>query len=155
MGTLVNFITSLSLAYSVVYYIAAAGFSTSSATPGIMQSVLMAVSVDYSLFMLTRFVEELKSGQKYQKAVEESLKSAGHTVLGSGSTLMLAFMALCFFPIALFVSLALGVVFAIFFAIFVNLTLTPILLLCFPGFFGNLNHGCTCISSSHEVSSES
>merc|ERR1712084_137266 len=56
---------------------------------------------------------------------------------GSGSTLMLAFMALCFFPIALFVSLALGVVFAIFFAIFVNLTLTPIMLLSFPSFFGN------------------
>mmetsp|Transcript_33193 Transcript_33193/g.91489 ORF Transcript_33193/g.91489 Transcript_33193/m.91489 type:complete len:911 (-) Transcript_33193:91-2823(-) len=142
--TLLNFAIAISLAFSVVYVLASNGLSTSAAAPGLMQSVLIAVSVDYSLFMLTRFVEELKMGTEYQQAVEASLMSAGHTVLGSGGTLMFCFIALCAFPVAFLRSLSLGVVFAIFFAIFVNLTLTPVLLLAFPSFFGRLGWGCGC-----------
>ena len=70
-----------------------------------------------------------------QDAVHAMLCSAGHTVLVSGVTLMVCWLGLVFFPVSLLSSVGLAAAFAIFAAIVVNLTLTPVLLFTFPNFF--------------------
>ena len=50
-------------------------------------SITLAVSIDYSLFILSRYREEIMQGLQVGAAVEQSLGTAGHTVLVSGTTL--------------------------------------------------------------------
>ena len=52
-----------------------------------MMSITLAVSIDYSLFILSRYREEIMQGLEVAAAVEQSLGTAGHTVLVSGTTL--------------------------------------------------------------------
>lgn len=53
----------------------------------VMMSITLAVSIDYSLFILSRYREEIIQGLEVEAAVEQSLGTAGHTVLVSGTTL--------------------------------------------------------------------
>ena len=52
-----------------------------------MMSITLAVSIDYSLFILSRYREEIVQGLDVRAAVEQALGTAGHTVLVSGTTL--------------------------------------------------------------------
>jgi uncharacterized membrane protein YdfJ with MMPL/SSD domain len=118
---------------------------------------------DYSLFLLSRYREELLGGSECIPAVTSMLATAGHTISVSGSTLALCFFGLCFFPgskmtlscqtgwcltpgipshvclIADAVSLlrtpGLGAGLTIVCVLIVNLVLTPTLLITFSGFF--------------------
>jgi hypothetical protein len=103
--------------------------------PSVMMSSVIAMSIDYSLFLLSRYREELKAGKDVTEAVLYMTWAAGHTVLVSGSTLVLCFLSLMFFPTALLSSSGLGCAIAITVTILVNLTLTPALLLTFDKFF--------------------
>ena len=53
---------------------------------------------DYSLFLLSRFREELQAGADVDEAVLYMLWTAGHTISVSGSTLAICFFGLMFFP---------------------------------------------------------
>ena len=69
-------------------------------TPSLMMSILIAMSIDYALFLLTRFRQERLQGRSVPAAVEVTLQTAGMTVLVSGLTLAASFVALLFFPIS-------------------------------------------------------
>ena len=49
--------------------------------PSFLLSMLLALSIDYAIFMLTRYREALDDGHDKIEAVEEMLRSAGKTVL--------------------------------------------------------------------------
>jgi hypothetical protein len=142
--TLLNFLTAVFCACTVMFMLAKCGLIVSTLTPGVMSCILLAVSIDYSLFMLTRLTEEVDEGATIERALEASLASSGHTVLGSGCTLALCFLALCFFPLKFMQSMGLGVALTIIFAILSNLLLTPILLFTFPVFFAVEPGGTRC-----------
>lgn len=95
----------------------------------------MSCSIDYSLFLLSRFKEEIKKGSPMQRAVTTMMASAGHTITVSGSTLAVCFLGQLFFPLDLLRSLGIGSAIAVSMTLIVNLTLTPALLLSFPRFF--------------------
>lgn len=104
--------------------------------PSVMMSCTVAMSIDYSLFLLSRYQEEVvQRGQDIEDAVHAMLCSAGHTVLVSGVTLMVCWLGLAFFPVTLLSSAGLAASFAILAAIVVNLCLTPVLIFTFPTFF--------------------
>jgi RND superfamily putative drug exporter len=58
----------------------------------------MGLGIDYSLLMVNRFREELKSGKSVEEAVAQTVKTAGRTVFFSGITVMISLAALMFFP---------------------------------------------------------
>ncbi|MBA9005217.1 MMPL family transporter [Thermomonospora cellulosilytica] len=64
------------------------------------------LAVDYSLFIVTRYREELGRGREVVEAVVVSLRTAGRTVVFSALTVMLSFAALLVFPIYFLRSLA-------------------------------------------------
>jgi hypothetical protein len=76
--------------------------------PSVMMSAVIAMSIDYSLFLLSRYREELKGGRDVAQAVLYMTWAAGHTVLVSGSTLVICFASLMFFPAAVLSSSGLG-----------------------------------------------
>ena len=112
--------------------------------PSIMMSATIALSIDYSLFLLSRFAEERQppKSRSMRDAIQIMMKSAGHTVSVSGSTLTLCFLGLCAFPLDLMQSLGLGAAVSIVCTMGVNLNLGPCLLLTFPTFFGSRNPCC-------------
>lgn len=103
--------------------------------PSLMMSLLVAMSIDYSLFLLSRYREALLAGVRGKKAVTIMIKSAGHTILVSGATLCFCFLGLMLIPIDLIRSTGVGCALSVGTAFAVNLTLTPVLLLTFPNFF--------------------
>lgn len=89
----------------------------------------LALGVDYSLLIVSRFREELANGRSVADAVEEVTARAGRTVLFAGTALtvgMLCMLAIA--PGALLVSSALGVIVATVMAVVVALFAMPALL---------------------------
>lgn len=115
-------------------------------TPSLMMSLLIAMSIDYSLFLLTRFKEMVPlEWQKRKEATLEEiatqalipvLQTAGFTVLLSGLTLTAAFLTIAFFPVQIISSLGVGCSISLFLTLLVHLTLHPCLIATFPAFFG-------------------
>jgi putative drug exporter of the RND superfamily len=58
----------------------------------------LALAIDYSLLMVSRFREELGRGQTPAQAVERSVQTAGRTIVFSGATVMAALAVLLIFP---------------------------------------------------------
>jgi len=97
-----------------------------------MISIAIATSIDYSLFLLSRFREEIERGRRPVAAVELMMGAAGHTVLVSGTTLSLCFAGVATFPIGMLTTMGVGAGATTVLSMIVNLTLTPSCLLTFP-----------------------
>ena len=134
------FAVALTLSTSFgVMYIVARNTAVSSVTPSLMMSLCIAMSIDYSLFVLARFVEELDQGIRGPEVVLRVLRTSGKTVLVSGVTLMISFLGLLTFPLELLRSFGLGCGVTIGMALLISLTFSPSVLLCFPKFFEKAN----------------
>eukprot|EP00462_Mataza_sp_D1_P018131 CAMPEP_0175140068 /NCGR_PEP_ID=MMETSP0087-20121206/11259_1 /TAXON_ID=136419 /ORGANISM="Unknown Unknown, Strain D1" /LENGTH=816 /DNA_ID=CAMNT_0016423161 /DNA_START=101 /DNA_END=2552 /DNA_ORIENTATION=- len=103
--------------------------------PSIMMSLMIAMSIDYSLFLLSRYREALQSGSDNTEAVTLMLQSGGHTILVSGATICVCFTGMLFFPLDMLQSFGLGSALSVSICLAVNITLTPAMLLKFPRFF--------------------
>ena len=103
-------------------------------TTSLLISTLVSLSLDYSLFLLSHLKGSLRRGVQMERAVEEMLRSSGHTVLVSGATLAACFLVLGTQPVAIVRAPGIATTFAVFFSVAANLTLTPALLLLFPRF---------------------
>jgi putative drug exporter of the RND superfamily len=64
------------------------------------------LAVDYSLFIVTRYREELAAGQTVQAAIATSMRTAGRTVLVSAITVALSLAGLSVFPLMFLRSLS-------------------------------------------------
>ncbi|MDX2394124.1 MMPL family transporter [Streptomyces sp. DK15] len=67
-----------------------------------------ALAVDYSLFLLSRYREELAAGRHPHEALRVSLRTAGRTVAFSAATVALSLAALLVFPHTILRSIAYG-----------------------------------------------
>jgi RND superfamily putative drug exporter len=74
----------------------------------IVSMIGLAVAVDYSLFIIKRFREELATGKATPVAVRAAMSTAGHSVLFSGVAVVLALAALLIPRVMALTSIALG-----------------------------------------------
>ncbi len=125
---------SIATSFFLMYPIAAS-MPVFSFVPSVMMSLVIALSFDYALFLLSRYREELIRGRDNDQAVHLMMEHAGHTIGVSGLTLAICFMGLAFFPIGLLASIGIGAAVCIATTLLVNLTLIPSLLLLFGNFF--------------------
>ena len=107
-------------------------------SPSILLSLGVAVSFDYSLFMLTRFKEEIfYDRHSLQDSVFNMLVSSGHVVVLSGSTLFVTFILLLIFPQNFLQSVGYSCSIVVLSSMLANLSITPCMLLqweCFSHF---------------------
>ncbi|MGI8617860.1 MAG: MMPL family transporter [Gemmatimonadaceae bacterium] len=89
----------------------------------------LGVGVDYALFLLSRWREELASGATVRDAVETATMRAGHVVLVSGLAVCTGFLALFLVRISFLHTLALGGVTVVLTSVLMTVTLLPALLL--------------------------
>eukprot|EP00697_Spironema_sp_BW2_P000510 gnl/Spiro4/10653_TR5698_c0_g1_i1.p1 gnl/Spiro4/10653_TR5698_c0_g1~~gnl/Spiro4/10653_TR5698_c0_g1_i1.p1 ORF type:complete len:863 (+),score=293.34 gnl/Spiro4/10653_TR5698_c0_g1_i1:38-2626(+) len=121
--------------FMIIDWAAISGYDVFSTTPNLMMTLCVAMSIDYSLFLLARYREELRQDTPDDSAVSQMLRYAGHTVIVSGATLSLCFLGLLFIPLNLVSSLGLGCAISVSVTLLINITLVPALLLTFRGFF--------------------
>ena len=88
-------------------------------------SMGLGLGIDYSLFLVTRFREELRRGHPVPDAVRETLRTAGRTVLFSATTVMLSLSALLVFPLFFLKSFAYAGIAAVLFALLGALIVLP------------------------------
>jgi RND superfamily putative drug exporter len=88
-------------------------------------SLGLGLGIDYSLFIVTRFREELRNGHDVPGAVRESMRTAGRTVLFSAVTVALSLAALLVFPLYFLKSFAYAGVSAVVFALIGALVVLP------------------------------
>jgi MMPL family len=88
----------------------------------------LAVGVDYSLFVVSRYREERLRGREQLDAIAASGATASRTVLFSGMTFVLAVFGLLLVPNTLFRSLAAGAILAGLVSVLAALTLLPAVL---------------------------
>lgn len=142
---LVSIVVTASYTGGILYLIARYWMKVTSAAPAVTAFLIVALSFDYSLFILTRYREEMQlHGRTSFEALGLSVRHSGHVIMGSGSTLTLCFIGLLFIPIVQFRSLGAGLMIAVILAVTVNLTVIPTLMLSFPSFFSTF--GCFGIS---------
>ena len=89
----------------------------------------LAVGIDYSLLMISRFRDELNKGLPVAEAVERTGATAGRTVLFSGVTVVIALLGLFIVPMGFFRSLGLGAVLVVIVELAATLTLLPAVLM--------------------------
>jgi uncharacterized membrane protein YdfJ with MMPL/SSD domain len=85
----------------------------------------LAVAVDYSLFMVTRFRSERRVGRDRLAAIETASATAGRAVFFSGLAVMISLAGLFLLPDEIFHSMALGTIAVIMAAIAGSLTFVP------------------------------
>ncbi|MDX8049393.1 MMPL family transporter [Lentzea sp. BCCO 10_0798] len=88
----------------------------------------LGMAIDYGLFMVGRFREELAQGRTTEQAVARTVASAGRTVVFSATLLVIALAGLLLFPHGFLKSLAYGGVSSVAIAALVSITLLPALL---------------------------
>ena len=130
-GAIVAAVVPLVLAAAAIAIAAAATallgttFSLSVFALNIILSMGLAVGIDYSLFVVSRFREERGSGRGVSEAVAAAGATANRAVFFSGMTVVLALLGMLIVPYSVFTSLGAGAVTVVIAAVAVALTLLP------------------------------
>jgi RND superfamily putative drug exporter len=91
----------------------------------------LAVAVDYSLFMVTRFRSERRHGRAVALAIEVASSTAGRAVFFSGLAVMISLGGLFTLGITLFTSMAVGTIGVVLVSVIGSLTFLPATLAIF------------------------
>ncbi len=88
----------------------------------------LGLAVDYTLFIVTRFREEIDAGRETAEAIGETMRHAGRTVLFSAATVSAALATLVLFPLGFLKSMGLAGAICALVAALAAVCVTPALL---------------------------
>ena len=88
----------------------------------------LAVGIDYSLFIVSRYREEREDGYDPLEAIANTLTTSGKAVFLSALTVVLSLAAVYLVPVMVFRSMALGMILAVVATALASLTLLPAVL---------------------------
>lgn len=108
-----------------VYLVAVYLFSIDFTVTAILETVILAVGTDYSIFLVSRYRDEVRTGHEHQEAVRNAVIWAGESVATSGGAVLISFAALSLgsFPLMRTLGLTLG--FAVTISLGISLTFIP------------------------------
>lgn len=117
----VSFITTLSIVTNLV---SRANFPFSNFTQVFIVVVLFGIGTDYNILLYDQFKEQLSKGEDRHTASQKALHTAGRTILYSGSSVFIGFLALGLAKFSIYKS-SVGVALGVAVLIVVLLTLNP------------------------------
>jgi RND superfamily putative drug exporter len=88
----------------------------------------LCLSLDYSLFVISRFCDELKKGRDAREAMAYTQATAGKAIFFSGVAVFVSLSALLLFPINILFSVAIGGLVAVFVAVVTAIVVLPAVL---------------------------
>lgn len=89
----------------------------------------LAVGIDYSLFIVSRYREEREEGKDAIAAIENTLSTSGKAVFLSALTVVLSLAAVFLVPVMVFQTMALGMIISVVAVALAALTLLPAVLI--------------------------
>ena len=104
----------------------------STATPLLALMIGLAVGIDYALFIISRYREELSQGSSAEESTARAVATAGSAVIFAGATVVIALVGLSVANIPFLTSMGIVGGGSVFVAVVVALTLLP----AFIGFAG-------------------
>lgn len=110
---------------------ARAGLSVAQMSAAIATVLLFGAGTDYSIFIASRFREELVLVQDKHLAMRQTMRAVGEAITSSAGTVILAMCTLLFAALGLYTSLGPALVITIIVMLLVGLTLVPALLTWF------------------------
>ena len=119
----------LGIGISVAAITAASGFvGLSSTTPTLALMLGLAVAIDYSLFIVSRYRHELAAGRDPEEAAGLAVGTAGSAVVFAGLTVVIALAALFVVGVPFLTQMGLAAAGTVAVAVVIALTLLPALL---------------------------
>ncbi len=103
-------------------------FELSFFVTNIITMIGLAVGIDYSLFIIGRYREELAKGHDRLTALGIAADTSGRAVFFSGITVLLALAGMLFVRTNIFISIGIGAMVVVLWAVAASLTLLPALL---------------------------
>ena len=94
----------------------------------ILTTMGLAVGIDYTLFIISRYREERARGLEKIDAIAATGASANRAIFFSGMTVILAMLGMVVVPIDLTISMGIGAMLVVFTTLLTSLTLLPALL---------------------------
>ena len=108
--------------------IATGFFDLSSSTSALALMLGLAVGIDYALFIVSRYRNELAQGREGEEAVGRATGTAGSAVVFAGLTVIIALAALSVTGIPFLAAMGIAAAGTVFVAVLITLTLLPALL---------------------------
>jgi RND superfamily putative drug exporter len=107
----------------------ASGFTDVSSSTGTLATMLgLAVGIDYALFIVSRYRQELAQGHRGAEAAGRAVGTAGSAVLFAGATVVIALAALVVVGIPFLATMGLAAAGTVAISVLIALTLLPALL---------------------------
>jgi len=120
-------VMSVTLTLGLTYFIAR-DVSLSNFLPNMVTMLGLAVGIDYALFLVSRFREELKVQPGRAEAVAMTCQTAGKSIFFSGIAVLIGLLGMMFVDLTFFRSLCLGGVIVVSISVVTANTLLPALL---------------------------
>jgi putative drug exporter of the RND superfamily len=103
-------------------------FNTASFAPFLAVMIGLGVGIDYALFIVTRFRNNLDEGMEPREGAINAVDTAGRAVLFAGTTVIIALMGMFLLDISFLYGVAMSAALAVLFTMIAALTLLPALL---------------------------
>lgn len=126
------FVAVFGVGVGLVGILAYGSISAISANSIILAAMLgLAVGIDYSLFIFSRFQNELRAGKSVDAAIGRATGTAGTAVVFAGLTVIVALVALMVANISFITAMGLAGAFGVLIAVLLSLTLVPVFMRTF------------------------
>jgi len=93
--------------------------------PQLASMIGLGVGIDYSLFILNRFRQEVRAGKDPKEAIGTAVRTAGRAVLFAGGTVIIALLGLFVLGVSFFYGLAIAAAATVFVVMLAALILLP------------------------------
>ncbi|MBS9533260.1 MMPL family transporter [Mycobacterium sp. M1] len=123
---IVTVIVTMGLVYLLSMFTAMSVFVTST-----VSMFGIALAIDYSLFVLMRYREELRAGRQPAEAVDAAMATSGLAVVLSGLTVIASLTGIYLINTPVLISMATGAILAVAVAVLTAVSLTPAVLAMF------------------------
>jgi len=130
-----------------------AGLKPQSTGPQFIEIMVLAVTIDYSLFVFTRFRKEMEEHGDFDLAMGNTACYAGHVVLMSGLTLVVSFCGFFALETPFIYNMGIGNAIGVFLGICVNLSNSFAIMYVAPEFFSKFTY-CPCCKESSSIAYE-
>ncbi|TCN19749.1 MMPL family transporter [Mesobacillus foraminis] len=120
-------LVSVSATLGTVFFISK-HYALSNFLPNIVMMLGLALGIDYALFVVSRFREELKRNCSVESAVARTMEKAGHSVFFSGFAVLVGMFGMLFIRLPIMYSLCIGGVLVVLASVLVSCTLLPAIL---------------------------
>lgn len=153
-STFIPVVFLISIGYAIVYNLGTNQFldGMSYVTKALAAVLQLGVTMDYSIFLMHRYEEELESGLDKESAMAKAIANTFTSVTGSSLTTIAGFLAICAMQLTLGIDIGLVMAKGVAFGVLSTLTILPAFILVFDKLIHRFSHR-TLLPSFEKTSS--